>query len=570
MNNRKSIPQKAQLSSQNSNYGMERGAQLRLHIIACTLLFSATQLIAQEERNDYQRPADLPDFDLPVIDLDELENPLFEPLEIEQMPELDEEGQVVDPDSYPEPEIPAPEPEDLELTPAQREIYKVARMAAPAVLSLRAYDRYGIELSRTAGFFISDWGLVATDVALVTPDIQDEISYITAIAGDFTTFRIRGVWRRDLESGVLVLQADAINTPYLEFAGSIEADDAFKVYLIGFNEERGLILADAQASFEDVTVGQGWLEVTGEDSQGDPGSPLLDTDGMVVGLVAMKLELENWINFAVPIGGIPVESYRDGSRLIPTGKLSQLAAKDILESSRFQKAYLSLFDEDYNRALRLLLSLSRSYPRSPEVWSLLGLALRKTGNLEDALSAQRKAVALDPAAGSQWRQLALTEKLLDREEGSADIKTTLEKAVIERPGDHISWMLLAQEHLKAEEWKQADRALRQVVKIEPDYGRAQFLLGIVRAKLGDYDNALVLMRRSVRYNKSNDGAWFFLGLLLERDGEIKEAVKAYERCVKVNPDHPNAWANLSYAYKRTGNSTKARQAIQKHIATATQ
>ncbi len=540
----------------------------RYSLVMLTTIVAAGTLVAQQPQQDRQEPARLPQFDLPVLDLEDLENPLFEPLEIEQLPQLDEQGQVIEPEILPEPEIPIPTAEELDLTPSQRELFSVARKAAPAVLSLRAYDRFGIELSRTAGFFISDWGLIATDVSLVTPDIQSEISYITAIAGDFTTFRIRGVWRRDLENGVIVLQADAINTPYLEFAGSIAADDASKVYLIAFDEERGLLLADAQASFEKNVVGEGWLEVTGEDSQGDQGSPLLNGEGKVVGLVAMKLEQENWINYAIPIGGIPVDSYRDNIKLVSVGNLGQLAADDILESSSFQKAYLSLYQEDYKRALRLLLKLSRSYPRSGEVWALLGLALRNTGNIEDALSAQRKAVALNPDAGSQWRQLAMIEKLAGEEGKEKDIKSALEQAVKERPGDRISWLLLGQEHLKAQEWQQADRALRQVVKIEPDYSRGLFLLGIVRGQLGDYENALALLQRSKRFNKRNAGAWFYTGLLLEHDGEIKDAVKAYERCVRINPSYPNAWANLAYAYRRTGNATKARQAIKKHIASS--
>ena len=549
--------------------------QIRAVIRAAALvagLLATSDGGAQEAAERRAEAAELPEFELPLMDSDELENPLFEPLEIERMPRIDDQGRPLDsaPAETPEVAPPPPDDVDIELSDEERELYRVARAAAPAVLSLRAYDRFGIELTRAAGFFVSDSGHVVSDVSLVAPEVEADISYITAIAGDRTTFRIRGVWRRDLESGVLVLQADAANTPYLEFAQSLNADPYAKVFLVGFDDERGLLLADARARFEQTAVGDGWLEVTGEDSQGDVGSPLLDANSRVVGLVAMGVPLDNWVNYAIPVGGMPLDGFRSPGELVPVDRLDSLASRDVLESSRFLKAYQRLYDGDERQALRLLTRLSRQYPRSPEVWALLALALRKAGAPEEALSAQRKAVALDPGAGSQWRQLVQAEMAAGAEAGDgqrkSDMKSALERAVTQRPGDRIAWMLLAQEHLRDGEWRQADRALRQVVKIEPDYARGLYLLAVVRGKLGDYDNARAVVERSLRYNRRNAGAWFYLGLLRERAGELRAAVEAYERCVRADPGHPNAWANLASAYKRTGNAAKARQAIQQHIA----
>lgn len=533
------------------------------------MLLPTARLAGEDDRGAIRpEEIELPDMDLPVFDIDDLENPLFRSIEIEEMPDPAADPAPPRESDPADPGIPPPSPEDrnLDMTPAERELFRVARTAAPAVLSLRAYDRFGIELSRTAGFFITRTGAIATDISLVTPAIQADVSYITAIAGDRTTFRIRGVWLRDMESGVLVLQADAINTPYLTFADRLDADPEAKVFLVAFHDERGLLLADARARLEESLAGEGWLEITGEDSPGDPGSPLLNTDARVVGLVAMSLPLERWVNYAVPLGGIPTRSYTEDNVLVPVDNLEQLPSEDIRESTRFLKAYQLLYEGKYRQALRLLVRLSRSHPRSPGVWALLGLAFRKAGAPGEALSAQRKAVALDPGAGSQWRQLALSEMALgaDDEARLPDIRTALERAVTERPGDRLSWLLLAQAHIERGEWSEADRALRQVVKIEPDYSQGLYLLAFVRGKLGDYANAERVVRRSLQVNKRNADSWFLLGLLLDRGGDPREAVDAYERCVRLDPRHPNAWANLASAYKKTGNAGQARQAMRRH------
>lgn len=538
----------------------------------CALLAMAFPATAQDETRAMDEIR-LPEFDLPEFDLDDLENPLFPSRDGGRPSDAGEgaDGEEPPPPSGEPPgklEIVIPD----DVSPAQRRLLTVARSVVSSVLSLRAYDRYGMELARAAGFFISSGGLIASDVAIVSPAIQGEIAYITAIAGDRTTFRIRGVWLRDPESGVALLQADAMNTPTLKFASTFDAGSKQDVYVVAFDDEtRGLLLADAVAEMDESLAGQGWMNIAGEDSAGDPGSPVLNADAKVVGMVAMRLPREEWINFAVPLGGIDIEAFRDATELTPLDRLDRLHYGDITQSTAFLKAFNLLYERDYQRARRALLKLSRSYPRSAEVWALLGLASNKVGALEEAVACQRKAVSLDPEAGSLWRQLAVSEMQsgkTERAENTETLRETLEQAVINRPGDRVAWMLLAQSHIADEEWREADRALRQVVKIEPDYATGLYLLGFVRGKLGDLENATVAVKRSLALNSRNDDAWFFLGLLYSANKETKAAIKAFREATRHNPNHPNAWANLAAEYRKDGNLTEARLAIGKHIERA--
>lgn len=522
---------------------------------------------------------EMPDIELPVFDLDQLENPLFEPATGDNKQEagvtndinLADDQERTQALSNPEKVAPEFEPElfDIKVSEEERRLYGVARQVAPAVLSLRAYDRFGVELARTAGFFISEGGHIATDVALIPEGIEADVAYITAIAGDRTTFRMRGVWARDFESGVLVLQADATNTPSLQFAKTFQVQREAPVYLVAFNEERGLLMADAKARFEREDS-QDWLVITGENSSGDPGSPLLDTSGRVVGIIGMALRLDSWINFAMPLGGISVDSLRLRDDFVPIDRLGRLRRSGVLQNPRFLRAFQELYAGNWRKAAGMLKGLSKLYPRSAEVWGILGLAYQRGGVAAEARAAFAKASAIAPQAGSLWRGLAvsmLQSREPDDSRSLADVQRALESAVVERPGDRFAWFLLAKIHLARQEWHEADRALRQVVKIEPDFALGLFYLAYVRSKLSDFEHAESIVRRSLQLNKRNSEAWFLLGLLLTRKDELPEAIQSIERAVKISPNHPNAWANLSKLYSKTGNATKARLAMQKHAQT---
>ena len=101
-----------------------------------------------------------------------------------------------------------------------------------------------------------------------------------------------------------------------------------------------------------------------------------------------------------------------------------------------------------------------------------------------------------------------------------------------------------------------------MVKLEPDYAPAYYLLGYVRSKLKDYTGANVAVDRTLRLNDRLPDAWFLKALLLEKQGELPEAIEAYTTVTQLKPTHPHAWQNLAKAHEKNGNPTAARQALR--------
>jgi len=151
-------------------------------------------------------------------------------------------------------------------------------------------------------------------------------------------------------------------------------------------------------------------------------------------------------------------------------------------------------------------------------------------------------------------------------DGSANpaVREALEKAVVERPADRLTWLLLAEQQLLAKQFAEAERSLFEVLKIESDFAPASYLLAYVKSQQADYIAALHAAERCVRVSPKHEQGWFFLGLLYSRQGRPADAARAYGNVVEINPAHPSAWRNLALVQRKLGRMSEAQLAFQRH------
>lgn len=462
------------------------------------------------------------------------------------------------------------EPPATPLTPTQKELMALAQKVAGSIISLRVWDEFGGLLTSGVGCFVSSDGLILTDANLLHPEIADRIDYITTTAANGTNHRVTGFYVADLTSGVALLQSDGPPAAPLELKTEVDFSKPLPCRVVALSDKRGLLIADAEVSLDDTLAGQGWLTLRGDDSPGGIGSPVLSSDGSVIGVVAMKTSLESWMNFALPASQAAFETQRKRPKLKLLSELPQSPkVNDVVNDPDFTNAFTFLSENNPTRATRLLLKLTKRYPRSAECWALLGLASSSLGANPDALSCQRRSVALDPASGLYWHQMAQgqnraksTDKsviTLDQEEYQALVQATYLD-----PTDRVSWLLLGTQHLKAGRLQEADEALERLTFLAPSYSQGFYLSAVAKSRLADYPAALSALDRCLQINSRLDNAWFFLGLIQDKIGDYPKAALAFQKAVRVNPDHPNAWLNLAHALRKAKRPTEASQAFREH------
>jgi tetratricopeptide (TPR) repeat protein len=463
-----------------------------------------------------------------------------------------------------------PRPPAADLTPAQRELIALAQKVAGSVVSLRVWDEFGGLLSAGVGAFVSNDGLILTDSSLLHPEIAGQIDYITTTAANGTNHRITGFFIADLQSGVALLQSDGPAPPPLAFNTEHDFSKRSACRVVALSDKRGLLIADAQVSWDDTLAGQGWLTLRGEDSPGGVGSPVLAADGSIIGVVAMKTPLKSWMNFATPVDLAAFEMQKKRPPLKPLAALPKTPKRaDVARDQDFLTAFNQIQSRSMSAATRTLLRLTKKYPRSAECWALLGISAGYMGATPDALSCQRKAVALDPQSGLYWHQMAMaqirsraagdTTNPVEAEEYEALIKATEANA-----NDRISWFLLAGHHIKAGRLEEAETALKKLTFLAPTYAQGFYLMGYVKSRSNDYEAAVASLKRCLEINNQQSAAWYLLGLVHEKSGNSKEAVVAFRKTTQIFPNHPQAWLNLALALKKLGRLTEANQAYKEH------
>ncbi len=447
-------------------------------------------------------------------------------------------------------------------------LISLATQVAPAVVALRSWDQFGELVGEGCGFFISDDGLLMTDIQLLDPRRARDIAYVSIRTGDGQNYRADGYLMADAASGFTIIKVEAENVPYLELEPIEEYPDRKDVAVLSLQEDRGLTLADASLSVDRFLSGEGWLTLTGTDSPGVPGSPVLNDYGKVIAMVSLAVPEERWLNFALPAPDVGAVYDAVRQDPLPMSRLVS-AYQDIRTNSVYERAVEDIMKGRNERAAKTLLELTKRYPRSAEAWALLGLAAARMEAYDEAVSCHRRAIALDSGEAEFWFLLAM--EYMEQDESLTEqrliaAQDALQQVVDERPADKIAWLVLAQNYLKLEEYGRAAQSLQWLLRLEPGYSHGYYLLAVARSKTGDLAGAQQAITYSLSLNDQYARAWLLQALIFDKLGMYQESIASYEEVVELEPENQKAWVNLAHAYRRIGKTSQARQAYRQHVA----
>ncbi len=122
---------------------------------------------------------------------------------------------------------------------------------------------------------------------------------------------------------------------------------------------------------------------------------------------------------------------------------------------------------------------------------------------------------------------------------------------------------LALAHQRKGRFEEAERLLRECVRLSPNFDDGYYALGYLYWRLGRREEAVISYRKALLKNPNFAEARYNLGCLYSEDGELDEAQRQFEMALSVKPDHWGALGNLISVCARRKDFELAQQCWRK-------
>lgn len=261
-----------------------------------------------------------------------------------------------------------------------------------------------------------------------------------------------------------------------------------------------------------------------------------DNLGALQGLGAAYLDLEQYVK--------AVETYEDVMSLRP----DEAGVRAKLGIVYHQLGEFDEAVESYLEALNLT-------PRDLTTMSNLGIAYGELKQFDKANELYMEMLRIDSRKEIAWYSL-----------GNIHYQTA-----VEQPGklEKLFQKLLRKvlrtgldlnevyQHLG--QYEQAILAYQEALKINPDFYRAWYNLGMSYQSIGEYEQAIEAYRKGLSINPDAALAWNNLGTAYYRLNQYDEAIAAYRKALDKQPKLVLAWSNLGITYAAEGQAVKVRE-----------
>jgi len=170
----------------------------------------------------------------------------------------------------------------------------ISKYVSPSVVKIVVYDNTGAEFAFGSGFFIGN-GKILTNAHVVEGAYSAEVFSLIKNYKDVT------IIKRDNDLDLAILEVQSVGEPIILFADDINLRVGQKVLAIGNPEGLERTVSDGMISAIRNQDGVQYIQITAPISGGSSGGPLLNLQGLVIGVTFAGLNEGQNLNFAVSI-----------------------------------------------------------------------------------------------------------------------------------------------------------------------------------------------------------------------------------------------------------------------------
>jgi len=183
---------------------------------------------------------------------------------------------------------------DSRILPKHPSVEDIVKYASPAVVTIILYDDIGDVLGFGSGFFIGN-GKILTNAHVVEGAYSAEVRSLRKTYEDVT------IDKRDDDVDLAVLSVQRVGEPIISLADDTDLDAGQRVLVIGNPLGFERTVSDGLISAIKDSAGVHEIQFTAPISGGSSGGPMLNTDGLVIGITYAGIDEGQNLNFAIGI-----------------------------------------------------------------------------------------------------------------------------------------------------------------------------------------------------------------------------------------------------------------------------
>lgn len=295
--------------------------------------------------------------------------------------------------------------------------------------------------------------------------------------------------------------------------------------------------------------------------------------------------------------GLALEHIGLNDRAIPYLEAVKLRYPDSYDVG-FDLTLAYIAAKAYPKAIDEARDLIRHHNETSELNNVLAEAYEENNQVQSAVDALRRAIALDPAdednyldfaslcmnqrslqAGMTVIQVALeshpkSSRLIfmrgvlyamqdEFEKAENDFRLSADLA----PQTDLGYVGLGVSYLETGHDAQAIQILRQRLREKPEDASLLYLFGEAQLRSGaaigtpSYHEAQVSLEKSIRLNPNLCLPHVSLGTIYLDEDRPRDAADQFEKARAIDPTERSAYSHLAVAYKRLGQTDKAREVL---------
>ncbi|MDJ0666791.1 MAG: tetratricopeptide repeat protein [Desulfobacterales bacterium] len=423
---------------------------------------------------------------------------------------------------------------------------RVVEDIQPAVVTIRTFDAQGNPVGLGTGFFINPQGHLITNHHVL------EGAYAASVKTHDGATHIVAHILADNQAVDLVKVAVDIPPTKIRWLEVDNASPIIAARVVVVGSPLGLehTVSEGIVSAIRDAPGVGTVfQVSAPISKGSSGSPVVNADGRVIGVVTFQAQAGQNLNFAVASDNLLKLEDQPPQTSVAEWTYHQVKNKPQAVQNLCREGSALAIRGEYKEALKYFREAVENSPEDAEAWFGLGNCYVGLDQPGEAIAAYQQVIAQDPENANAHFVLGRYYLTLER---YSEAVAAFEEAIGLKT-DHI----LARYHMglaygQLGRHAEERRVYAELIDLAPDFLPAHFRMGIVCNKLGLYPQALAAQQAALQIKPDFAPSHYGLGLVYGNLGDRERETGAFKEALRINPDFAPAHYSMGLIYLENG------------------